>query len=103
MQIITEFPCDVVETPDMEIVLSQQDNTMRLPTEAIFAQNQVLVVGKDNVLQARSVSTGISNWRWTQIQAGLNTGERVLLSLDTPGAVIGARVNFTDSNSDRHD
>ena len=88
---------------DMEIVLSQQDDTLRLPTEAIFAQNQVLVVGSDNVLQARTVSTGISNWRWTQIQAGLNAGERVLLSLDTPGAVIGARVNFTDSNSDRHD
>ena len=88
---------------DMEIVLSQQDDTLRLPTEAIFAQNQVLVVGKDNVLQARTVSTGISNWRWTQIQAGLNAGERVLLSLDTPGAVIGARINFTDSNSDRHD
>ncbi|MEO3677886.1 efflux RND transporter periplasmic adaptor subunit [Rheinheimera sp. FR7-31] len=102
-----QLPDDVLlligYSADMEIVLSQQDDTLRLPTEAIFSQNQVLVVGKDNVLEARSVSTGISNWRWTQVQAGLNAGERVLLSLDTPGAVVGARVNFTDSNSDRHD
>ena len=102
-----QLPDDVLlligYSADMEIVLSQQDDTLRLPTEAIFAQNQVLVVGSDNVLEARTVSTGISNWRWTQILAGLNAGERVLLSLDTPGAVIGARVNFTDSNSDRHD
>ncbi|MDX5407049.1 MAG: efflux RND transporter periplasmic adaptor subunit [Chromatiaceae bacterium] len=102
-----QLPDDVLlligYSADMEIVLSQQDNTLRLPTEAIFAQNQVLVVSNDNVLEARSLSTGISNWRWTQIQSGLNNGERVLLSLDTPGAVAGARVNFTDSNSDRHD
>ena len=101
----TELPEDVLlligYSADMEIVLSQQDDTLRLPTEAIFAQNQVLVIGNDNVLEQRTVSTGISNWRWTQIQAGLNAGERVLLSLDTPGAVVGARVNFTDSN--RHD
>ena len=101
-----QLPEDVLligYSADMEIVLEQQDNTLRLPTEAIFAQNQVLVIGKDNTLEQRTISTGISNWRWTQILSGLNAGERVLLSLDTPGAVIGARVNFTDSNSDRHD
>ena len=101
----SQLPDDVLlligYSADMEIVLSQQDDTLRLPTEAIFAQNQILVVGKDNVLEARTISTGISNWRWTQIQSGLSTGERVLLSLDTPGAVAGARVISSDSS--RHD
>ena len=91
-----QLPDDVLlligYSADIEIVLKQQDETLRLPTEAIFAQDQVLVVGPDNQLQQRTVSTGISNWRWTEIQQGLTTGEQVLLSLDTPGAVAGARV-----------
>lgn len=94
-----QLPDDVLlligYSADIEIVLKQQDGTLRLPTEAIFAQDQVLVVGPDNQLQQRTVSTGISNWRWTEIQQGLTTGEQVLLSLDTPGAVAGARVIAT--------
>lgn len=77
---------------DMEIVLKQQDNTIRLPTEAIFAQDQVLVIGQDDILQQRTVSTGIANWRWTQITSGLNAKEQVVLNLDTPGVIAGARV-----------
>lgn len=91
-----QLPDDVLlligYSADIEIVLKQQDETLRLPTEAIFAQDQVLVVGPDNQLQQRTVSTGISNWRWTEIQQGLTAGEQVLISLDTPGAVAGARV-----------
>ena len=94
-----QLPDDVLlligYSADIEIVLKQQDETLRLPTEAIFAQDQVLVVGPDNQLQQRTVSTGISNWRWTEIQQGLTAGELVLLSLDTPGAVAGARVIAT--------
>ena len=101
----TQLPEDVLlligYSADMEIVLEQQHATLRLPTEAIFAQNQVLVIGKDNILTPRTISIGLSNWRWTQIQSGLNQGEQVLLSLDTPGAVAGARVISNDSN--RHD
>ena len=100
----TQLPADVLlligYSADMEIVLEQQDDTLRLPTEAIFSQNQVLVVGKDNILVPRSISTGISNWRWTQIESGLSKDEQVLLSLDTPGAVAGAHVI---SNGSRHD
>ena len=63
-----QLPDDVLlligYSADIEIVLKQQDETLRLPTEAIFAQDQVLVVRPDNQLQQRTVSTGISNWRW---------------------------------------
>ena len=99
-----QLPDDVLlligYSADIEIVLKQQDNTLRLPTETIFAQNQVLVLGNDNRLQLRTVSTGISNWRWSQITSGLTEGEQVLLSLDTPGAVAGARVTPA---ADSHD
>ena len=99
-----QLPDDVLlligYSADIEIVLKQQDNTLRLPTETIFAQNQVLVLGNDNRLQLRTVSTGISNWRWSQITSGLTEGEQVLLSLDTPGAVAGALVTPADDSHD---
>ena len=99
-----QLPNDVLlligYSADIEIVLKQQDNALRLPTETIFAQNQVLVLGNDNRLQQRTVSTGISNWRWSQITSGLTEGDQVLLSLDTPGAVAGARVTPA---ADSHD
>ena len=99
-----QLPDDVLlligYSADIEIVLKQQDNALRLPTETIFAQNQVLVLGNDNRLQLRTVSTGISNWRWSQITSGLTEGDQVLLSLDTPGAVAGARVTPA---ADSHD
>ena len=82
---------------DIEIVLQQQHNTLRLPTETIFAQDQLLVIGADNILQQRQVETGIANWRWTEIISGVAEGEQILLSLDTPGAVAGARVSINQS------
>jgi HlyD family secretion protein len=85
---------------DIEIVLEQRDNTLRLPTEAIFSQDRVLVVDSDNILQQRQVVTGIANWRWTEILAGLNKGEQVLLNLDTAGAEAGARVTATIAQRD---
>ena len=99
-----QLPDDVLlligYSADIEIVLKQQDNALRLPTETIFAQNQVLVLGNDNRLQLRTVSIGISNWRWSQITSGLTEGEQVLLSLDTPGAVAGAPVTPADDSHD---
>lgn len=82
---------------DIEIVLQQQHNTLRLPTETIFAQDQLLVIGADNILQQRQIETGIANWRWTEIISGVAEGEQILLSLDTPGAVAGARVSINQS------
>lgn len=91
-----QLPDDVMlligYSADMEIILRQHDSTLRLPTEAIFSGDQVLLLGEDNVLQQHQITTGISNWRWTQITGGLQQGEQVLLSLDSEGAVAGARV-----------
>ena len=99
-----QLPDDVLlligYSADIEIVLKQQDNALRLPTETIFAQNQVLVLGNDNRLQLRTVSIGISNWRWSQITSGLTEGEQVLLSLDMSGAVAGALVTPADDSHD---
>lgn len=78
---------------DIEVILQRREDVLRLPTEAIFDQNQVLVLGANNVLEQRTFTAGLSNWTWTEVSDGLQPGERVLLSLDTPGAETGAKVS----------
>lgn len=77
---------------DIEVILENRDNVLRLPTEAVFDGNHVLVVSNENVLEQREFEPGISNWTWTEIRSGLQAGEQILLSLDTPGAEAGAKV-----------
>src|SRR5690606_17948138 len=77
---------------DVEVILSRQDDSLRVPTEAVFDQNQVLVVNGEHVLEKRQFEPGLGNWTWTEVRSGLQPGDQVLLSLDTPGAVEGARV-----------
>lgn len=79
---------------DIEVILDQHENVLRLPTEAIFDQDQVLVLNSEHVLEQRTFKAGLSNWTWTEIVSGLQAGEQVLLSLDTAGAEAGAKVSI---------
>jgi HlyD family secretion protein len=42
-------------------------------------------------LVARGVEAGLRNWSFTEITAGLVPGDRVVVSLDRPEVVEGAR------------
>jgi len=77
---------------DIEVILQRHSNVLRVPTEAIFDTNHVLALNQDNVLEKRSIEIGLSNWSWSEVKSGLKAGDRVLLTLDTPGAVDGAKV-----------
>lgn len=77
---------------DVEVILDRHDSVLRLPTETIFDQNQVLVVNAENTLEQRELKTGLANWSWTEVLDGVQAGDRVLLSLDTPGANAGVKV-----------
>lgn len=84
---------------DLEIVLDTHDNVLRIPTEAVMVpevlgdnkQPRVLVLpdGEDT-LRERSVETGLSNWKLTEIKSGLEEGEKVVISLDRKGVEAGA-------------
>jgi len=78
---------------DVEIVLASRAGIARLPTAAIQEGGQVLRYRPEDArLEARQVQTGLSNWQFTEIAAGLAIGDRVVLSLERPGVVAGARV-----------
>ena len=81
---------------DIEVILAQRDNVLRIPTEAILEGNKVLLLDADGVLQERQIKSGLSNWAWTEITAGLRAGDEVVVSLDREGVVAGARAERDD-------
>ena len=76
---------------DIEVVLGIRDNVIRIPTQALMPGSRVLVLGADGTLEERKIETGISNWEYTEVKAGLARGERVVTSLEREGVKAGAR------------
>ncbi|HUV99285.1 MAG TPA: efflux RND transporter periplasmic adaptor subunit [Gallionella sp.] len=77
---------------DVEIVHDSRKNVLRIPTQTLMEGNQVLLYGANGVLEKRTVKTGLANWDYTEITAGLNEGDRIVSTLDRPGVIAGARV-----------
>lgn len=77
---------------DVEAIIEHRDDVLRIPTQAIRQNNQVLVVGKDNKLEERLLITGLANWSYTEIISGLEMGDLVLLSFDQDEVEAGVLV-----------
>ena len=78
---------------DVDIVLARRDNVLRLPAEALVEGRAVLLWDPaTKKLSRREVTTGVSNWNWVEVTAGLKAGDRVVTSLDREGIVEGAVV-----------
>ena len=85
---------------DIEVILQQRDNTLRIPTEAILEGDKVLVFTKDNLLEEREIKTGLSNWAWTEVTAGVKDGEEVVVSIEREGVADGVTAVLDTQNSD---
>ena len=78
---------------DIEIILSQRESALRIPTETVIDGNRVLLYDSaTGLLSYRQFKPGLSNWTSTEVVEGLSEGDDLLLSLDTEGATEGARV-----------
>ena len=75
---------------DIEVILAEQRNTLRIPTEAILEGNKVLVLGDEGILQQRQITSGLSNWEFTEVLEGLKENERIVVSVDRDGVKDGA-------------
>ena len=51
---------------------------------------------RDGVIVAVPVRTGLANWEFTEIIAGVQPGDHVVVSLDRPEVREGARVTATE-------
>jgi HlyD family secretion protein len=76
---------------DAEVIVDRRRGTLRVPSEAVIEDREVLVLRPDTGrLEARSVTTGLANWDYTEILSGLEAGEQVVVSLDREGVEAGA-------------
>lgn len=76
---------------DVEVLLASRDDVLRIPTSVITDSNKVFVFDEDaGQLTLREIETGISNWEFTQVTAGLREGERIVSSIDREGVSDGA-------------
>jgi HlyD family secretion protein len=76
---------------DVEVVLDQRAEALRVPTAVILPDKTVYVLDPDTgTLESRAVQTGLANWEFTEIVGGLREGEQVVSSIDRDGVVAGA-------------
>lgn len=75
---------------DVEIVLHNQRNALRVPTEAVLQGSRVLVYSPDSRrIEERDIKTGISNWEFTEVESGLREGDLVVVSVQREGVQPG--------------
>jgi HlyD family secretion protein len=74
---------------DVEVILDVRDDALRIPTAALLEGNRVLVL-EGGKLAERAVKTGVTNWEYTEVVAGLAAGERIVTSLERAGVKAGA-------------
>ncbi len=81
---------------DVEIILQERKDVLRIPTEAVLEGNRVLVLDTDNQqIVERTFKPGLSNWRFTEAltasQPEIKAGDLVVISLEREGVEGGAR------------
>jgi len=74
---------------DVEVILQEKKDVLRVPTQALLEGNRVLVV-ENGRLATRDVETGLSNWDFTEIVSGLTAGDEIVVTLDRPEVQPGA-------------
>lgn len=74
---------------DIEVILDEEQNALRVPTEAVLEGSQVLVFTADERLEQREIATGLRNWEWTQVVDGLAEGDEVVVSVEREGVEDG--------------
>ena len=78
---------------DVEVILDERADTLRLPTSVILPGKTVFVYDEaTGTIASRTVETGISNWEFTEVLNGVENGDRVVSSIDREGVVDGASV-----------
>jgi HlyD family secretion protein len=81
----------VGNSADVEVVLATRDNVLRVPTAALLEGNRALVAVADR-LEERKLKTGLANWEYTEVVAGLAVGDKVVTSLERAGVKAGVAV-----------
>jgi HlyD family secretion protein len=75
---------------DIEVLLADKHQALRVPAEAVLESNRVLLLRDDGLLEERTFEPGLSNWNYVEVLSGLAIGDKVVLSVGQEGVVAGA-------------
>ncbi len=73
-------------TVTVSIIADEREDVLLVPNSAITAQgweNYVQVLSPDGTIEERAITTGISNWQYTEVTDGLSEGEKVVIPQGT--------------------
>ena len=71
---------------DVEIIISTRANTLKIPTEAILDGRKVFVyAAPEEMVHEVEIQTGLANWAFTEVLAGLVEDQLVVVNVDKPG------------------
>jgi HlyD family secretion protein len=73
---------------DVEVILAERTDVLRVPTRALIEGKRVYVL-EDGIVRSRDVTTGIGNWEYTEVTAGIDAGAQVVVSIDREGLADG--------------
>ncbi len=96
IEVIFDNPADTNHllpgySADTEILLDTRQNILRIPSEAIMNKTRVYVFDpSEKILRQRHITTGLSNWDYTEVLSGLKVGEKIVLTTDRKGVEDGA-------------
>jgi HlyD family secretion protein len=90
-----DIPADVALLPgysaDLEVILDERADVVRVPTRALIEGNRVYVLDEQaGQLDERTIETGLGNWEWTEVRSGLVPGDLIVISIDREGLADGA-------------
>jgi HlyD family secretion protein len=76
---------------DVEVVLEERDNALRIPTRALLEGGRVYVFDANGErVRVQRVEIGLRNWEYAEVISGLAEGERVVTTVDRAGLADGA-------------
>ena len=75
---------------DAEVILSTREDVLRIPTSALLEGGKVLLLRDDRLVEC-TLDLGLRNWDFTEVTDGLEHDDRVVVSLDRPEVMAGAR------------
>jgi len=73
-------------TVTVSIIVDERNDVVLVPNGAITTQGRqtyVQVLSPDGTIEQRAITTGISNWQYTEVTEGLSEGEKVVVTKAT--------------------
>lgn len=85
---------------DVEVILETKTQALRIPSESLLEGGFVYVVNSNqSTLEKRKITTGISNWVYTEVLSGLTVGDNVVTSANLQGLSDGIDVSVKPADN----